>query len=112
MPLGANIRVRRSCGLPTVVVEQAANSFSPPDICIRILRWRQWRDQLLVQALVISLFVVVLDELVYAEAKMPLPTRHYTTQALFFDRTHQALRDSIQVRTSPWQFDWCYLTAI
>jgi hypothetical protein len=60
---------------------------------------------MVVQTLVVSFEMVVLDELPHRPAKMPLAKRNELVQALRLDRQHEPLRVRIQVGTPCRQLD-------
>ena len=69
---------------------------------------RRWRSlqELVVESLVVSLTLVMLDVLVDDEAQMPLAERDDTMEALFFDRPDEPLGIGIEIRTLRRQPDW------
>jgi hypothetical protein len=53
---------------------------------------------LVVEALMVALEVVVLDELGDGEAEMPLPEQHELVEALGLDRQDKPLGERVEVR--------------
>jgi hypothetical protein len=80
-----------------VEVEQAAEAFTPLDGRAVVRGWRAGREQLIVDALMVALSVVVLDELGDGQAKVALTRRRQLAQALALEldktkRSAKALR--------------------
>ena len=63
-------------------------------------------QELVVESLVVSLTMVVLDVLVDDEAQMPLAERDDTMEALLFDRPDEPLGIGVEIRAFRWQPDW------
>ena len=63
-------------------------------------------QELVVESLVVSLTMVMLDVLVDDEAQMPLAERDDTMEALFFDRPDEPLGIGVEIRTLRRQPDW------
>ena len=63
-------------------------------------------QELVVESLVVSLTMVVLDVLVDDEAQMPLAERDDTMEALLFDRPYEPLGIGLEIRSFRWQPDW------
>lgn len=61
---------------------------------------REWLNQLVPDALMVTLDVVVRHELGYRATKMPLPQQDHAIEALLFDRPHEPLRIRVAVRSS------------
>ena len=62
--------------------------------------------ELVVESLVVSLTMVVLDVLVDDEVHMPLAERDDTMEALLFDRPDEPLGRGVEIRAFRWQPDW------
>jgi hypothetical protein len=52
---------------------------------------REWLNQLVSDALMVSLDMVVSDELGYRPTKMPFPQQDHPIKALFLDRPNESL---------------------
>ena len=63
-------------------------------------------QELVVESLVVSLTMVLLDVLVNDEAQMPLAEQDDTMEALFFDRPDEPLGIGVEIRTLRRQPDW------
>ena len=63
-------------------------------------------QELVVESLVVSLTMVVLDVLVDEEAQMPLAERDDTMEALLFDRPDEPLGRGVEIRAFRRQPDW------
>ena len=63
-------------------------------------------QELVVESLVVSLTMVMLDVLVDDEAPMPLAERDDTMEALFFDRPDEPLGIGVEIRILRRQPDW------
>ena len=63
-------------------------------------------QELVVESLVVSLTMVVLDVLVDDEAQMLLAERDDTMEALLFDRADEPLGIGVEIRAFRWQPDW------
>ena len=63
-------------------------------------------QELVVESLVVSLTMVVLDVLVDEEAQMPLAERDDTMEALLFDRPDEPLGIGVEIRAFRRQPDW------
>ena len=66
-------------------------------------------QELVVESLVVSLTLVMLDVLVDDEAHMPLAERDDTMEALFFDRPDEPLGIGVEIRTLRRQPDWPHI---
>jgi hypothetical protein len=93
------------CRGSIVVAQDAAKAFTPRDRCsgIDVLVGRRWDrgDQPVVEALVVALEMVVLDELRDRDTQMALTERNELVEAFGLDRQHEAFRDGI----SGWGFE-------
>ena len=69
---------------------------------------RRWRSlqELVVESLVVSLTMVMLDVLVNDEAQMPLAERDDAMEALLFDRPDEPLGIGVEIRILRRQPDW------
>ena len=78
----------------------------PLHVGVRV--YRRWRSlqELVVESLVVSLTLVMLDVLVDDEAHMPLAERDDTMEAPFFDRPDEPLGRGVEIRTLRRQPDW------
>ena len=63
-------------------------------------------QELVVESLVVSLTMVMLDVLVDDEAQMPLAERDDTMEALLFDRPDEPLGIGVEIRALRRQPDW------
>src|SRR3954447_25062976 len=88
-----------------VVVQEAAEAFAMLDqrcrIGVVVGRHDDRRDQPVVEALVVALAVVGLDELGDREPEVALTERNELVEALGLEREHEAFCDGIQVSCSP-----------
>ena len=86
--------------------EQSAEALTPLHVGVRA--YRRWRSlqELVVESLVVSLTMVMLDVLVDDEAQMSLAERDDTMDALFFDRQDEPLGIGVEIRTLRRQPDW------
>ena len=102
-----DVRDHRVCGLrreAVVVAQDAAEARATCDRCGRIVvlvgRRRNRGDQPVVEALVVALEVIVLDELGDREAEVALAEGNELVEALGLDGEHEAFRERVQVWTS------------
>jgi hypothetical protein len=86
------------------MVQQAAESFAAGEGRVVVSRRRQRCEQFAVDALMVALEVVVLDEFSDGALKMSLNEQHFV-QALALDRQHEPLGVRVQVRTVRRQLD-------
>jgi hypothetical protein len=85
-------RRARSSRLSVIVVEQAAKSLTSNDPAIRVLGLQSALDEPIFEALVISLSVVVFDEIRDRPSKMSLAEQNDSIEALTPDRQDESLR--------------------
>ena len=87
-----------SCGLSIVETEQSAEALTPLHVGVRA--YRRWRSlqKLVVESLVVSLTLIMLDVLVNDEPQMPLAERDDTMEALLFDRPDEPLGIGVEIR--------------
>src|SRR5262245_14672486 len=57
-----------------------------------------WRDQLIVESLMVPLAVIVRHKLINNVAQTSLPEENHPVQTLFADRAHEPLRVGIGIR--------------
>ena len=88
-----------------VEVQEPAEPFAPKDGRVVVRRRGRCRDQVVLEALMVALDVVVLDELDDRAPKVPLAKRDHLAQALRLDRQDEALRVCVQVGTASGQLD-------
>jgi hypothetical protein len=90
-----------SCGA-AVVPEYAAEAFSTTDATspTGLKRGRGWEEQNVVLALVVAFFVIMLSELSDRFPQRSFPEQDQVRQTLLFDRSHPALRKSVQIRAA------------
>ena len=105
-PVRCDYWADHSCGLSIVETEQSAEALTPLHVGVRA--YRRWRSlqELVVESLVVSLTMVMLDVLVDDEAPMPLAERDDTMEAVFFDRPDEPLGIGVEIRTLRRQPDW------
>jgi hypothetical protein len=87
-----------------VVAQDAAEAFAARDRCsgidVLVGRRRDRGEQPVVEALVVALEMVVLDELRDRDADVALTERNELVEALRLDGEHEAFRDGVQVGAS------------
>ena len=103
-PLGAQRQEKCGPNRPTPTGYSCNNA--PLHVGVRA--YRRWRSlqELVVESLVVSLTMVVLDVLVDDEAQMPLAERDDTMEALLFDRPDEPLGIGVEIRAFRRQPDW------
>ena len=79
-----------------VELQQSAKSFAALDWLVLVRRLGHRNDELVVEALVVPLMFVVLDELADSPAEVAFAERHDVVQALGFDREHKPLCVRVQ----------------
>src|SRR6266850_383628 len=84
-----------------VIVEESAQTLTPVDAADASLGGCAL-DQLVSEALVIPLTVVMLDELGDRPVEMTLTERDHQVEALLVDRTYEALRVGIRIGRLVW----------
>jgi hypothetical protein len=98
-------RARRAVGLrrgtAVVVVQEAAEALAardrPSGIGVIVGRRGDRRDQSVVEALVVALDIVMLDELRDREPKVALAEGNEFVEAFALDREHEAFRKRVQI---------------
>jgi len=71
------------------VVEESAEAFSPVILGVRVRMRRCPLEQLVVESLVVSLTMVVLDVLVNDQAQVTFTEHDESVEALLLDRAHK-----------------------
>jgi hypothetical protein len=92
--------------LAQVVVQQATETLSPLDLPTACPNTYGWRDQPVLQPLMVPLVMVVLDEFTNSSAKRTLTEQDQPVQARFLDAPDEAFRVGVQVRRPRGQFYW------
>ncbi len=75
------------------------------DLCVRVCWWRRPFEQLVVEPLVVSLAMVVLDVLVNYQVQVAFTQQDDSAETLFLDGPHEPFRVGVQIRASGWQLD-------
>ncbi len=83
--------------LAMVEAQQPAESFTPRHRRVVVGGCGEWRDQPVVEPLVVALHVIMLDELADSEAEVPLTERDQPVQALALDGQHEALGEGVEI---------------
>ena len=82
--------VTTASGRTVVVVEESAQTLTPTNSPAR--HGKGTIDELVADALMIPLSVVVGDEFVYRSPKVLLPEQYHAGEAFFFDRANESFR--------------------
>ena len=86
-----------------VEAEKSAEALPPLNVGVRVdRRWRSLQE-LVVAALMVSLVMVMFDELVDELAYMSLAKRDHATETLLFDRADEPLGIGVEMGTLRWQ---------
>ena len=70
------------------------------DLSVRVRWWRRPLEQLVVQPLVVSLAMVVLDVLMNYQVQVAFTQQDDSVETLFFDGSHEPFRVGVQIRAS------------
>ena len=81
----------------TTIIEEPAETLTPANPADMVFRFGCTLDQLVAQALVVALAVIVRDELRDCPAEMTFAEWDHSVQALVLDRAHKAFRIRIRV---------------
>ena len=92
------------CGRPVVKVQHAAHALPATNHTVAIGSL-QGLNELVPDALMIPLRVIVRHELRHGAPKVALAKEQYAVQALLFDRSHEPLGVGITVRRAHWRPD-------
>ena len=100
-------QIQTSLRSPAVIVpEQSAESLAAFDVAGGAADLATWRNEAIVEALVITLPVVMLQELTDSVAKRLLAEEDQAVETLFTDRPHESLEMRIHVRGARWKPYW------
>ena len=83
-----------------VVPKHAAESFTALNLAIRVADILRGIDELIVEALVVALFVIMVHERGSRSKERTLVKENHLLEALAFDRAHKSLAVSIQIRAA------------
>src|SRR6266849_10007244 len=92
---------KKSCGLPVVVLQEAAQSLLAAHFAIAATHplFSPWKKQNIFFSLMVSLSMVVLDVRCYRPPQGRLAAQNQLRQAFLFYRLHPSLRECVQIRT-------------
>src|ERR1019366_90310 len=85
-----------------VVVQHAAQPLAALDLTGGVEMARLWADELVRQALMIALTVIVGDEVLNGCTQRLLPEKDHTVQAGLLDAAYKSLRVGVQIGTPRW----------
>ena len=89
----------RSCGLPVVEIEQSAQTLPPLNVGGQAhRRWRSLQE-LVVESLVVSLAMVVVDVLAHEETHVPFAEGDDATETLLVNRADEPLGIRVEIGT-------------
>src|ERR1700747_209046 len=92
---------KKSCGLPVVVLQEAAQSLLAAHFAIAATHplFSLGKKQNISFTLMVSLSMVVLGERCYRSPQGRLAAQNQPRQAFLFYRSHPSLRECVQIRT-------------
>ena len=82
-----------------VEIEESAEAVAPLHLGGRALRWGRVLQKPVVESLMVSLAVVVLDVLPHEEAQVVLTERHHAIETFLFDRPHKPFGVRVEIGT-------------
>ena len=90
---------------PMVIPQQAANPFAALDLALCPANFLTWINQLIAQSLMVSLGVIMFQELADSGAKHLLAEENHFQETLSLDTFHEPFDVGFQVRRSRRQTD-------
>src|SRR5688500_16971377 len=82
-----------------VEIEESAEAVAALHVAGRALRWCRVLQKPVLESLMVSLAVVVLDVLPREEAQVALTERDHSIETFLFDRPHKPLRVRVEIGT-------------
>jgi hypothetical protein len=88
-----------------VILQQSTEPLTRLNAVVARRLGRSRRDQLIVQALMVALMMIVLDEFVDSSPERPFTDENHPVQTGFLDRPDEPLRERVEIRRTGRQAD-------
>ncbi len=104
----STVRLRR---LSIVISERSAKSLPTLDATVGPAGFPRWRDEFVIETLVIPLQMIMGDESANTRAEVIFSQRYHAAEALAFDRSNKTFGVGVQIRASRRQLHRLHIDA-
>jgi hypothetical protein len=99
-----------SSRLAIVIAEQSPEAFTAPDRTSVATPIRLGGNQIIAEALMIALLMIMLQVWGKHHVERPFPQQEHLLEGFLFDRPNEPLGERVQIRTAWWQEERLYAT--